>query len=513
MKHIITPVIFLLATILVKAQSVAINTDGSSADTSAILDIKSTQKGLLIPRMNTTQRNLIPTPAPGLLVYLTDKKIQTYYTGSKWLNVEDDLGNHSMIKNLKTNGYYISKLQDSVGILMKDSGTVSIVGRSSSSSVPVPAEVGRIDKDGNFLIKSTLGVGTIPDTGKGWRIMWYAYKAAFRAGGLDGTGTQWDDNNVGFYSTAIGHNCTASAFGSFAGGDASLASGTDAFSYGNNNFSTGTIGTTIGASNTAAGFGSTAIGFTCRALGQGSVAIGYRCSSTGDYSVALGQRATSNGFVGCMALGDESTTDSIRNSVNNQFASRYAGGYRLYTNSTATIGVFLSASGNSWGSISDSSKKEKFVKADAETFLNNLHNLRLGSWNYKVQGTQQRHYGPMAQEIFNAYGKDKYGVIGCDTVLASADMDGIMMILLQGLEQRTDDQKLENTVLQTKLAGLTTQLAGVNDQLTALKNENDILKQQLSAMASLQQQVLAIQKQLNDKTATNTTDAIAENNR
>ena len=216
MKHIITPVIFLLASILVKAQSVAINSDGSNADTSAILDVKSTQKGMLIPRMTTSQRNQIATPAAGLLVYLTDKKIQTYYNGSKWLNVEDDMGTHIMKKNLETGGFYISKLQDSVGIFMKDSGTVSIIGRSSSNSSPVPAEVGRIDKDGNFLIKSTLGVGTIPATGKGWRVMWYAYKAAFREGGLDGTGTQWDDINTGFYSTAIGHNCTASAFGSFA---------------------------------------------------------------------------------------------------------------------------------------------------------------------------------------------------------------------------------------------------------------------------------------------------------
>nr|MCU0351792.1 hypothetical protein [Flavobacterium sp.] len=45
------------------AQSVSINTDGSTADNSAILDVKSTDKGILIPRMTEAQRNLITTPA------------------------------------------------------------------------------------------------------------------------------------------------------------------------------------------------------------------------------------------------------------------------------------------------------------------------------------------------------------------------------------------------------------------------------------------------------------------
>ena len=36
-----------------KAQSVAINTDGTTAHTSAILDVKSTNKGMLAPRMTS----------------------------------------------------------------------------------------------------------------------------------------------------------------------------------------------------------------------------------------------------------------------------------------------------------------------------------------------------------------------------------------------------------------------------------------------------------------------------
>lgn len=51
-----------------------INTDGSNPTSNqAILEIKSTAMGLLVPRMNLTQRNFIPAPVPnGLLVYQTN---------------------------------------------------------------------------------------------------------------------------------------------------------------------------------------------------------------------------------------------------------------------------------------------------------------------------------------------------------------------------------------------------------------------------------------------------------
>ncbi|MGB8195275.1 MAG: hypothetical protein WCF67_25285, partial [Chitinophagaceae bacterium] len=42
------------------SQNIAINTDGSLPDRNAMLDIKSSNKGLLIPRMNTEARLRIP---------------------------------------------------------------------------------------------------------------------------------------------------------------------------------------------------------------------------------------------------------------------------------------------------------------------------------------------------------------------------------------------------------------------------------------------------------------------
>ena len=66
------------------AQSLAVNTDGSTAHTSAILDVKSTIKGMLIPRMTTIQRNAIGTPATGLQLYDTDLNLLYFYNGVAW---------------------------------------------------------------------------------------------------------------------------------------------------------------------------------------------------------------------------------------------------------------------------------------------------------------------------------------------------------------------------------------------------------------------------------------------
>jgi hypothetical protein len=63
---------------------VAINTDGTSPDNSAMLDISGTVKGVLLPRMTSLQREAITSPATGLLVFDTDKSRFYYYDGSVW---------------------------------------------------------------------------------------------------------------------------------------------------------------------------------------------------------------------------------------------------------------------------------------------------------------------------------------------------------------------------------------------------------------------------------------------
>jgi hypothetical protein len=54
------------------AQGVGINATGAAADTSALLDLSSTTKGLLVPRMTAMDRAALVLPATGLLLYQTD---------------------------------------------------------------------------------------------------------------------------------------------------------------------------------------------------------------------------------------------------------------------------------------------------------------------------------------------------------------------------------------------------------------------------------------------------------
>src|SRR6185369_10276807 len=82
------PVFFaaLLFASVIQAQSLAINTDGSSANASSILDVKSTAKGILIPRMSKMQKNAIASPATGLLIFQDspDSIGFHFYNGAAW---------------------------------------------------------------------------------------------------------------------------------------------------------------------------------------------------------------------------------------------------------------------------------------------------------------------------------------------------------------------------------------------------------------------------------------------
>jgi hypothetical protein len=59
----------------------------NSPDPSAILDIVSNSKGILIPRLNTLQRNAIVSPATGLLIFNTSTNTFDYYDGGGWQTI------------------------------------------------------------------------------------------------------------------------------------------------------------------------------------------------------------------------------------------------------------------------------------------------------------------------------------------------------------------------------------------------------------------------------------------
>jgi uncharacterized protein (TIGR02145 family) len=76
-----------LLTVLCFSQGVSINTNGTSADISAILDISSSSQGLLIPRMTTSDRNTIASPAESLLIFNTTTKCLEIYVNGSWNSI------------------------------------------------------------------------------------------------------------------------------------------------------------------------------------------------------------------------------------------------------------------------------------------------------------------------------------------------------------------------------------------------------------------------------------------
>lgn len=82
---IITVLVACFCVATVSAQSVSINNTGTAADSSAMLDVNSDTKGLLIPRMTAQQRTAIASPATGLLIYQTNGDAGFYYyNGTNW---------------------------------------------------------------------------------------------------------------------------------------------------------------------------------------------------------------------------------------------------------------------------------------------------------------------------------------------------------------------------------------------------------------------------------------------
>ncbi len=69
------------------AQSVGINEDGSEPDSSAILDLKSCNRGFLPPRLTDSEISNIPSPEKGLIVYSIDAGLPLMFNGNNWIRM------------------------------------------------------------------------------------------------------------------------------------------------------------------------------------------------------------------------------------------------------------------------------------------------------------------------------------------------------------------------------------------------------------------------------------------
>ncbi|MGA2246084.1 MAG: FG-GAP-like repeat-containing protein [Verrucomicrobiota bacterium] len=131
-----------------------------------------------------------------------------------------------------------------------------------------------------------------------------------------------------------------------------------------------------------------------------------------------------------------------------------AGGYLDVRNLTGAQTIVLTGtSGNvtatTFSSSSDRNLKENFTRIDPQEVLDRVVALPITEWSFKLD-TSTRHLGPMAQDFQAAFGLNGPD----DKHIATVDAEGVALAAIQGLNQKLEEQKAENTALKTQLADL-----------------------------------------------------------
>jgi hypothetical protein len=247
-KIIITCLLVMLQMALYAQVGIGTNTPNASA----AVEIAATDKGLLIPQMTAAQRTAITSPATGLLVIQTDADKGFYYNAGtpatpNWIL----LSAYTLQQNINTNNKFISGDGTNSGLQLYEGGLL-------------------------------LGTGTYTGVNNGRtftagpKLIWAPHKAAFRLGYT--TAGQWNDENIGRWSIAMGMNSNAS--------------------------------------------------------GVAAMAFGFDAKASGNHSVAMGATVSTNNQPGSFIFGDATLNGPYSNTASNQMLMRFTNGYQLYASNS-----------------------------------------------------------------------------------------------------------------------------------------------------------------------------------
>lgn len=159
-KNLTLLFLFLLA--FGKAQ-VGIGTPTPNA--SSILDITSTTKGLLAPRMTTAERNAIVSPADGLMVFDTTAKLFYYYISStaSWASMNSSITGRSNFKRIKSTDVLATVLAAELaagggGKYLLDSNTLYEINGQINFDLPIDinnAYVEGVDSNNDIIARAS----------------------------------------------------------------------------------------------------------------------------------------------------------------------------------------------------------------------------------------------------------------------------------------------------------------------------------------------------------------------
>lgn len=286
----------------------------------------------------------------------------------------------------------------------------------------------------------------------------------------------------GISNSAISHSATV------AGGYSNDATGqTATVGGGEINTASGECSTIAGGYiNTASGVCSTVGGGGGPWGGNGNTASGdyatvpggYDNVAAGEYSFAAGRSARAS-HPGAFVWAD-STPAAFTSGGNNQFAVRANGGVRFVVkngewvkiqddgtnliNTTAGSPGARLTIGGTWTNASDRNHKENIVPVDGRSVLENLNRIPISTWNYEAEDPSIRHMGPMAQDLYGAF-----GLGDSDGSITTIDADGISMAAIQGLYQLVQDKQAQIADLAAAKAAQHQRIADLESRLAALE--------------------------------------------
>lgn len=160
------------------AQGVGIGTSDFVPTSDAVLELRSTTSGLLMPRMTQAQRNAIATPTEGVVIYQTDgTKGYYFYNGLAWIpQGTDNLGNHVAEQKLVMDDNIIANASGSQGLRLNNDGNLGV-------GTADPAE--RLQVEGNINLTNgatrTISVANEPSTSTNVPAKALTFKAASAA--------------------------------------------------------------------------------------------------------------------------------------------------------------------------------------------------------------------------------------------------------------------------------------------------------------------------------------------
>jgi len=375
MRHLLITIWIIAFSLTINAQNTAINNTGNAPDASAMLDIQSTDKGVLIPRMTTIQRELINMPANGLLVFDTSSQGFWFYNNDQWVELVETPAHLSDDDN--DTDIHVEMSPDEDAIRMRIQGDEGFVLQQSANGVHrfSTYEFSRnlffghnAGANSSSGFNTFLGYETGMNNLGGSQNVFMGYQAGMENGEGDGNsiiGYRAGRGNTGSFNVFMGRNAglvndgTGNVFIGYNSGDSNIS--------GSNNVFLGyncAIGNTEGARNTIIGQGSGHYNST----GSDNTFIGEnsgRRNRTGERNVALGVSALGPNL-SSGDLGDENTAIGFQAGfyLNNSSSNTYVGDHAGFNNSTGD--------GNT------------LIGSEAGYFMNNgRHNTALGYRAYR----------------------------------------------------------------------------------------------------------------------------------